>query len=93
MIPPRHSWPTRPRAGTLACTLLVIFAAAGITAPVIGRRFPGVPEGVLTFGVATLGLVGVLLLVRTGLGLVSWCMRRRVMRELPIPETIDGEAG
>jgi len=77
----------------LACSWFVIFVAAEGAAPVIGRRFPGVPEKVLTFGVATLGLVGVLLLVRTGLGLFSWCMRRRVVREFPVSDSIDGEAG
>jgi len=63
-----------------------------IAAPVMGRRFPGVPEDVLTLGAASLAFVVVLLLVRAGLGLFSWCMRRRVVREFPMPETIDGEA-
>lgn len=67
----------------LLCAWFVIFVAAEIGAPVISRFFPRVPEEVLTFGVATLGLVGLLLLVRTGFGLILWCMRRRVLREFP----------
>jgi hypothetical protein len=62
--------------------------AADSASPRMQSSMPRVPETVLVYGAALLGMLTVFLLFRLGLLVYSRCMTRKIIRRFPVPEEL-----